>query len=264
MKQWRTGRFFIANSASRGVLLALAYSSAVLLAWHVAVVVGDIKPFVLPKPSSVLRSLYTLPTYYARHFLVTGYEALAGLAVGFLGGVGLGLLIRYCGRLGRLVQPLVVASQVFPKEALAPLLVVYIGFGPGSKITVSALICFFPAVINTVQGLRAAPEAYERLLHTLGATRLQRFWNVHLPYAASYILAALRMSAAFSVVGAVVGEFVGASAGLGHVIRAANADIGVDRVYAALLLLGVLGGALYGGALLLENVVFRRFTTITD
>lgn len=242
------------------MLVAAIYVAAVYTLWRGCIWFFDIKPFLLPGPDAVLQSYAKLPHYYIRHALITLQEAGVGVLTGFSAGFGIGVLMHYSGRVGRALNPLVLASQVFPKEALAPLFIVFMGFGVAPKILISALISFFPVVINTAQGLQATPPAYDRLMHVLGANSWQRFWRCRLPFAARYILASLRMCATLSVIGAIVGEFVGASAGLGHVIRAANADIGTERIYAALLLLGLMGAAFYGLAALLERGIFRRYT----
>ncbi len=158
------------------------------------------------------------------------------------------------------INPLIIASQVFPKEALAPLFLVFLGFGVLPKIVISALICFFPIAINTFKGLEATPSAYRKLMHIVGASPWQRFVRCDLPFAAPYIFASLSVSATLSIIGAVVGEFVGSSAGLGHVIRAANADVGTERIYAALIILGAMGSLFYGITLFLGRVLFKRYT----
>jgi NitT/TauT family transport system permease protein len=225
-----------------------------------AIEVFSIPAFVVPPPADVIQSLFNLPGYYAHHFSVTAMESAAGALIGFTIGVIAGMLVRYGGPVGRALNPLLLASQVFPKEALAPVFLVFLGFGVTHKIVISALICFFPVVVSTSTGLSAVPTNYNRLMSVLGATPWHRFWRCHLPFAAPYILSSLRVCATLSVIGAVVGEFVGSSDGLGHVIRGASGDIGIDRVYAALLLLGVLGAVFYGIAALIERVVFGRYT----
>lgn len=253
MTAWRVARI---------PAIACLYVVAVYCLWEGAIWAFDIKPFLLPSPRAVLESYMELPAYYTRHTLVTLQEAGFGVLIGFAAGFLLGVTIHYSGPVGRVLQPLVLASQVFPKEALAPLFIVFMGFGIAPKVVISALICFFPVVVNTAQGLNSTPPAFEKLMHVLGASTWERFWRCKLPFAARYILASLRMCATLSVIGAVVGEFVGASAGLGHVIRAANADIGTERIYAALLLLGLMGAVFYGIAALLEQVVFQRYTRV--
>jgi NitT/TauT family transport system permease protein len=236
------------------------YVIVVLGVWQAAVSFFRIPSYLVPAPAAVFGSLWRMPDYYLRNAAVTLVEAFGGALLGFFAGALTGILLRYGGRIGRAVSPLILASQVFPKEALAPLFLVYLGFGIFPKIVIAALICYFPVTINTLKGLQAAPRSYERLMDVLGASEWRRFWHCRVPFAIPYLLAALRLCTTLSVIGAVVGEFVGSSAGLGRVIRAANSDIGTDRIYVALLLLGVLGMAFYGASVALERFVFRRFS----
>jgi NitT/TauT family transport system permease protein len=217
----------------------------------------DLPTYLVPRPQLIVASLARLPSYYAEHAWVTFQEAALGALIGFSAGFCLGVFLRYGGWAARILNPVILASQVFPKEALAPLFLVFLGFGVLPKIVIAALISFFPVVINTAQGLRATPEALEKLMHVIGANEWERFWRCRLPCAAPYVLASLRVCATLSVIGAVVGEFVGSSAGLGHVIRSAGADVGTDRIYAALLLLGLLGASFYGIALFIETCLHR-------
>ena len=156
------------------------------------------------------------------------------------------------------MSPPVLATQVFPKEALAPLFLVAFGFGMTPKVLIAALICFFPLAVNTAIGLRATPRDHWNLMTVIGSTPWQRFVHCDLLFAAPYITASLRVCATLGLVGAVVGEFVGSSAGLGHVIRSAASDIGTDRIFASLMLLGLIGGLLYGIAVSIDHFVGRR------
>lgn len=218
---------------------------------------------MLPTPASVATSLFHLPLFYSVHALVTAEEAGLGIIIGLAAGFLIGIVLRYGGWLGRFLNPLIVGSQVFPKEALAPLFLIYFGFGILPKVVISALICFFPVAVNTYEGLKATPDQHLRLFHVLGASRWQKFWQCSLPSAIRYVSASARVCAVLGLIGAVVGEFVGASAGLGYVIRSATSDIGTERVYAALLLLGAIGACFYGTALFIDRILLKRFTQIT-
>jgi len=237
-----------------------AYIIFVFGVWNLLIMIFRLPSYMVPAPGDVLTSLSKLSAFYRHHTLVTLEESGFGLIIGFAAGFICGLLLRYGGRIGRAINPLIIASQVFPKEALAPLFLVFLGFGVLPKIVISALICFFPIAINTFKGLEATPSAYRKLMHIVGASPWQRFVRCDLPFAAPYIFASLSVSATLSIIGAVVGEFVGSSAGLGHVIRAANADVGTERIYAALIILGAMGSLFYGITLFLGRVLFKRYT----
>src|SRR6266498_1374582 len=130
------------------VLAAVGYVIAIGLLWQLLISVFHIPQYVLPTPRSVAASLLRLPRYYAGHAFVTAEEAGLGILIGFAAGFVVGIVLRYGGWIGRLLSPLIVGSQVFPKEALAPLFLIYLGFGILPKVVMSALICFFPVAIN--------------------------------------------------------------------------------------------------------------------
>ena len=158
------------------------------------------------------------------------------------------------------IHPIIVASQIFPKEALAPIFLLVLGFGIKSKVAISSLISFFPVVIATHRGLLETPTSYVNVAKVIGANGWNRFFLVQLPYAAPYIFSSLRLCVTLSVIGAIVGEFVGSSGGLGYLIRLSIGEQATERVYAALLLLGFLGGTMYLFAIFAEQVLFRRYT----
>ena len=229
----------------RRIAAIVAYLSAVAALWEAGVVAGRVPEYIVPRLSAVLESFADLPGYYLDNLLVTAAEATAGLCIGAAVGFGLGLITRYAKLVGRLISPLLVASQVFPKEALAPIFLILFGFGVESKIVISALICFFPVAVATHRGLSDTPDGFETYMRTLRANPREVFWFAQLPFAIPQIFSALRVCATLSVVGSVVGEFVGSSAGLGYIIRSASSELAMTRIYMALLLLGVLGAALY-------------------
>jgi NitT/TauT family transport system permease protein len=240
-------------------LVFVAYCTSLIVLWHFAVIIMNVPNYIIPNPTAVFSSMIRLPEYYLKHTVTTFFEAAGGIVLGHIFGFLIGLLMRYGKWFGKLISPLVIASQVFPKEALAPLFLVYFGFGIAPKIMISTLICFFPIAINTYHGLMSTPVTYLKLMNVIGATPFQRFLECELPFAGRYILASSRVCAVLGLVGAVVGEFVGASQGLGYVIRSASADIGTDRSFAALILLGLLGGFFYGLIIVIENSFFKRY-----
>lgn len=247
-----------------GILRAVVVSATLVLLWAAVVAGFDIPSFVAPAPIAVFKSLAALPGFFAHHAGVTLIEAGAGALLGLLLGFCSGVVLRYGGRLASFVEPVIHATQVFPKEAMAPLFAVALGFGLAPKIVIATLICFFPLSLATARGLRAAPIEARLHLRMLGATPRETFLHCDLPYAVPFIAASLRSCTSLSVIGAVVGEFVGASAGLGYVIRGATADLAMDRMYAALLMLAVISAVLYGGAVLVEKLFLRRYTNVLE
>ena len=159
----------------------------------------------------------------------------------------------------RMLYPLVISTQTFPKEALAPVFVIWFGFGLLPKVIIAGLISFFPVVINTTRGLLSVDKSILDLMRSLSASQRQIFFKVRLPNAIPYLFAALKMCITLSVIGAVVGEFVGSSAGLGHLIRLANSELATDLMFAALLALGCMGTGLFLLVDGLEKTALRRW-----
>jgi NitT/TauT family transport system permease protein len=231
----------------------------VLVLWEVIVRLAGVPKFVLPPPSDVLRSFVSDLASSAMwgNLGVTTAETLLGFAAGSLLGVGLGVLIAEFRIVDEAVYPLIVAFQAMPKVAIAPLLLLWFGFGIGSKIAIAALLAFFPLLVNTVLGLHASDTQQEELMQSLAANRWQTFVMVRLRNALPSIFAGLELAMVFSVIGAIVGEFVGARAGLGYMIQQRDANVDVAGVLSVLLILGIFGAALtYGVKVVAARVVF--------
>lgn len=227
-----------------------------LLAWHLASRWSGLPPFLLPGPIEVaqvlLRTLRdgTLPS----HAGVTLTEVAIGLGLGSIVALGLAYPLARSKRVERLLSPYIVASQAVPTVAIAPLLVIWFGTGLLSKVLVCALIVFFPILINTVVGLRSVPDDLRDLMRSLRATRRQIFRHLEVPSAMPNLLGGLKIGATLSVIGAVVGEFVGADAGLGFLINQARGLYNTPLVFAALITLMAMALALYGLVALVERL----------
>lgn len=248
----------------QGTVRFLVTAMVMVALWMGSIALFKIPAFIVPSPASVGQSLWGLPQYYLRHTSVTFFESAMGAILGLALGLAAGIALRYSRLFGRWIEPVLHATQIFPKEALAPLFAVALGYGMFPKIVISTLICFFPLSLATARGLRTAPT--EALLHmkVLGASKREVFWYCELPYAVPFIAASLRVCTSLSVIGAVVGEFVGATAGLGYVIRGATADLAMDRMYAALLLLGLIGGLLYLAVAVVERTILSPFLSVRE
>lgn len=244
----RAGRL---RSAGIAVLACLAVTLAVqagLSAAHVA-------PFVVPPPSAVLRELAADPGLYLHDTLVTLAEAAAGLALAVVMALGFAAAALHSRLLDRVLTPLVVVTQTVPVIALAPLLVLWLGYGALPRVVVCALIAFFPLAVTSLQGLRATDSQLLLLLRSLDAPAWFVFWRVRVPGAAPYFAAGLRTGATLSLVGAVVAEWTGADAGLGYLVLSANARLATAQAFAAILLITLLGLAAYAGVATLERRV---------
>ena len=233
--------------ATLGVVLFVALVAAL----EIIVRVFAIPSYILPAPSEIAYALYagfagsvwSRGAYYI-HIGITATEALASFAIGSLVGIAVGALIVQFPLLRRIVLPYFIGLQSVPKVALAPLFVVWFGLGLSSKIVLGVLLTFFPLMINTAAGLASVERERIELMVSLKATGWKTFRLVTLPSALPFIFAGLEMAAAYAVLGAVVGEFVGGTGGLGVLILNRNAALDIAGSLAALVLLAVMGIAL--------------------
>jgi NitT/TauT family transport system permease protein len=228
--------------------LGLASLITGLLAWWAAARYGGLPSFILPSPTQVwmrfLRALSDGSLFL--HAGATLFEIMAGLLVGAFAATVLGYLVAKSRALERILSPYLVASQAIPLVAIAPLLVIWFGPGIFSKILICALIVFFPVLVNTVVGVRAVPAALHDLMQSLHATRGQILMKLEIPAALPIFLGGLRIGATLSVIGAVVGELVGADMGLGFLINVGRGQYDTALVFVAVFTLIALALALYG------------------
>ncbi len=230
-----------------------------LLLWQALTVLTRLPAFILPSPWSVgvrlLRELAAGPLL--RHTAVTLTEVLAGLLLGVAFATTLGYGLSKSRAIERVLTPYIVASQSIPMVAVAPLLVIWFGPGRLSKVLICALIVFFPVLVNTVVGVRSVPDDLRELMRSLRATRWQTFTKLELPSAMPVLLGGLKIGATLSVIGAVVGEFVGAEAGLGFLINLARGRYDTPLVFVAILMLMGMALTFYGLVALLERRLLR-------
>ena len=235
-------------------ILIFSAGLAILL-WQVIVQVRDLPAFILPTPGQVWTRFVqaSLDGTLLRHGWVTLSEVLAGLALGASMATLLGYLLAKSAPLERFLSPYIVASQSVPIVAIAPLLVIWFGTGIYSKVLICALIVFFPILINTVVGMRSVPENLRELMRSLQATRWQTFTLLEVPAALPVFLGGLRIGATLSVIGAVVGEFVGSDRGLGFLINVGRGLYDTALVFVAVFTLIFMAMSLYGLVVLLET-----------
>jgi NitT/TauT family transport system permease protein len=214
----------------------------------------DVKTYLVPKPSTVAQELWRSKHLLFTNSLVTLHEVLVGFAVAAVGGLVLAVLITYVPPLGRFLYPLIVASQTIPKIAIAPLLVVWFGFGLTPKVVVVFLIAFFPVVIASTVGLRSVDENMLYLVRSMGASPLQAFFKVRLVNAVPAVYSGLKIAITLSIVGAIVGEFVGADSGLGYLLLLANGQINTPLMFAIIVVLSLMGIVLFALLSALERV----------
>jgi NitT/TauT family transport system permease protein len=223
--------------------------------WALVIHLGDYAPFTLPGPGRVAARFVEMAGSGAlwRHSAVTLAEVLAGLSLGLATATILGYLVAKSWVIEQVLSPLIVASQAVPIVALAPLLVIWFGPGMFSKLLVCALVVFFPALINTVVGLRSVEPDLVDLMRSLQASRWQTFVKLELPAALPVLLGGLKVSATLSVIGAVVGEFTGADRGLGFLVMQSRGLYDTAQMFVAFGALATIALTLYGAALTLER-----------
>ena len=242
------------NSKLAWALLPISLAVGVLL-WAGLARASGMPAFILPAPDLVWERFLRAAEdgSLARHLWVTLQEVLLGLLLGVLAASALGYLLAKSRRLERVLAPYVVASQSVPVVAIAPLLVIWFGPGLLSKVLICALIVFFPVLINTVVGLQSVPEDLRELMRSLRASRWQTFRLLELPASMPVFLGGLRIGATLSVIGAVVGEFVGADRGLGFLINVGRGEYDTALVFVAVFTLIALALILYGLVVWLER-----------
>jgi len=236
----------------KGYLPSALLILSFLLLWEIVVRQVQIPAYILPTPSHIFQRMFMDYKILFQHTLVTLAEVIAGFAIAFAAGIALALLIFHSKTLGKAFYPLIILSQNIPVFAIAPLLVFWLGYGIAPKIIVAALIIFFPIVVNTVDGLRAVDEDLINLFKILQASSWQILVKVRLPGALPFIFSGTKIGVTLSVVGAVIGEWIGAQAGLGYLMLHANRLLKIDLVFAAIFWLSALGISLFALISLLE------------
>jgi NitT/TauT family transport system permease protein len=219
--------------------------SALVLAWEAAVRVLDVKPILLPAPSRIAVELASAPWFYVRQSGDTLFTTLSGFGLAVVLGVGLAVGIVYSRLLERVVYTLLVALNSLPKVALAPLFVIWMGTGVEPKIAIALMLAIFSIVVDMVLGLRSVDPDILAMAYVSRARPLAVLWKIRLPNALPALFAGMKVGISFALVGAIVGEFVAGSDGLGTVILIAEGQFDTTRVFAALVMLGLLGTMLF-------------------
>jgi NitT/TauT family transport system permease protein len=239
------------NTASKParshLLQSIAVAVIAVAAWEGACRVFDISPIVLPTPSSVAVRLYELVSsgMIWPHFWATLIEVLSGFVFGGIAGLVIGAMISLIPIFERLVYPYLVALQTLPKVAIAPLFIIWFGYGLTSKIVITALVCFFPVLVSVIAGFHSTDKDQLEMMKAFGATKWQTLMRLRIPSALVLIFAGLEIAAVLAVIGAIVGEFVGAQVGLGYLVVTLNFSLDVPGVFAVLVVLSAIGLALH-------------------
>lgn len=229
----------------KSVIKAVLVSIVLIGLWQLAIEIFDLPHFIVASPLAVAQTLVEKWALFARHGSVTLIEILLGLSFGFVLGLTSALLMMLSKRLSRVMMPVFIISQAIPVFAIAPLLVLWLGYGMSSKVVMAVLIIYFPVTATCFDGLRGAPVQWLDLGQSLKASRLQQLYHIRLPAALPSMASGLRIATTFAPIGAVVGEWVGAAEGLGYLMLQANARMQASTVFAALFVLVAMSLSLY-------------------
>jgi putative hydroxymethylpyrimidine transport system permease protein len=244
-----------AHRAWRRHVPALALVLAGLGAWELAVRALHVPRYLLPAPSAVVQDLRTDGRLLLDSSWVTGREMVLGFALAVAAGLALAPLLHLSGTLRRALYPILIGSQAVPIVVLAPILAILLGFDLAPKLAIVALICFFPIVVNGVDGLRSVDADLVRMMRTLDASRWAILRRVELPSALPLLFSGMRVAATYAAIGAVFGEWSGSSAGLGFLMLQATPNLDTPRIFAAVTILSLLSLALFLLVSLLERVL---------
>lgn len=232
---------------------SIALFVGLLILWQVAVSVFAIREYLLPSPAAVARALLSLEIPWLVHLWVTTAEIVGGFLLAGAVGVALGIAIAWSTVLAKALVPFLVFVNTLPKVAVAPLFLLWLGYGIFPNVLIAALIGFFPVVINTAVGLTQVDEEMLDLGRVFGAPKWKVFLKIRIPNGLPYILSALRITATAVVVGAIVGEFVASQSGLGNVIVTTQTNLNTPVAFAALAWISAIGLSVYGAVALVAR-----------
>jgi putative hydroxymethylpyrimidine transport system permease protein len=236
---------------------------ALIGAWQLAAASGvladllNLESFLVPSPAEIAEALWQSRSLLAENTWVTLREMLLGLGCAVIAGLAFAVALHLSETLRLTFYPLIVASQTIPIIVIAPILVVWFGYGIGPKLAIVALLCFFPIALNTFDGLRSVDPEATKMMRSLDASRAQILWRVDAPASLPYFFSGTRIAVAFAAIAAVFGEWAGSDAGLGHLMLQDNAQLETARLFAAVLVLSAMAIALVALVALAE----RRIVT---
>jgi putative hydroxymethylpyrimidine transport system permease protein len=240
----------------RDVVAPAALLIGLFVLWELLVVWLGIRSFILPRPSEILSTIWVDWSLFRGHLIFTLQNVLLGFALAFVVAMVLGFVVAHSTIMNRTIYPLLVASQTIPIIAIAPVFIIWFGYGILPKIITTALICFFPLTVNTVTGYLSVDADMRTLFRAYKASRWQTFRKLTFPSALPYIMSGIKISVTLSVIGGVIGEWIGSDQGLGYMIIQSGAQIMTARVFASIALLSAMGVVLF----LIASVIDRRIT----
>jgi NitT/TauT family transport system permease protein len=227
--------------------------------WEAACVLLKIPAYIVPAPHRVVEKIINSGPLLYSHSLISMAEILIGFVLASVCAVLCAIAMVHSRRVEAVLEPFLVVSQVIPKVALAPLFIIWFGHGILPKIIIAMLIAFFPVLVNAVVGLRSVDGEIIELMDSIAANRRQLFWRVRLPTSLPYIFPALKVAALLSVVGAMVGEFVGSDRGLGYLMVLGDVNLDTDLLFASLAVVTAFGMIIYSTIEIFERRIERRY-----
>jgi NitT/TauT family transport system permease protein len=240
--------------AARALKVGLTLVIVTLL-WEAACRWLHVPTFIIPAPSDIADRLYEKRALYAGHTWVTVYETFAGFVLAVVVGVVAAALIVVLPGIRDVLMPLLLIAQLVPKVAVAPILLIWFGYGLIPKVLIAFLVAFFPIVVNTASGLAAVERELIELGLSLEASRWQTFWKFRIPTALPDLFSGMKIAITLAVIGAVIGEFVGGNKGLGYLIIMANQELDTPLAFSALFILSLAGILLYAAVELAERLI---------
>lgn len=237
------------------IALPLLATAAILVLWEIAVAVFKVPTFLVPAPSKIWEAYLQFQGYLWQNTLVTLNETLLGFALSIAVAVPIGIIIASSKFIEATLYPMLLTINAVPKVAIAPLLVIWMGFGILPKVVMVFLLCFFPIVISTATGLRSAASELIELSKSMGASNVQTFMKIRIPWATQQIFVGLKVAISLAVIGAVISEFVGASEGLGFIIIQSGANANTALAFVSMALLGLISIVLFYILVFLEKIL---------
>ncbi|MAU65129.1 MAG: nitrate ABC transporter permease [Dehalococcoidia bacterium] len=225
-----------------------------LIVWDVLVRINDVPSWLLPSPSEIFKAMLDNARILTSHTITTLIEVILGFVIALFVGLLLSSAITLSSTIEKSFYPFIIASQTIPVIVIAPMLLVWVGYGLMPKIIVVALISFFPIVVNTVDGMKSIDMDLEKLFRTMGASNWDIFRKIRIPNSLPYMFSGLRVAISISVIGAVIGEWVGSSEGLGYLMIRSKPQFQTELVFAAIFILSIMGIILFFGIGLVEKL----------
>ncbi|WP_223554264.1 ABC transporter permease [Lysinibacillus sphaericus] len=235
----------------------IIFIAFLLSIWELIVRFADVPHWLLPAPSAILKEGFQSYDTFLPHVLATVQLAILGLAIGILCGLTVAVILHRFTFIRELFYPILIMSQNVPVLVLAPLLIIWFGFGLLPKLIIICLVCFFPIVISAMDGFRQTSPELKYYFEMIGATKAQTFWKLEWPYAYPAIFSGIKIAATYSVMGAVIAEWLGAKKGIGVYMTLAQSSFRTDRVFVAIFAIVFLSLLLFSVIRLIEKLVVK-------